>query len=146
MGGFITFFKGRANRPFSKVEKRIQDSRPRWILIKLNWSFGGRNSLHLLWRVLYSKETLRSLLKPLLKPLSTYCDMYYKITVSILVFDLFPCSRITSECRFHLTYFCTRLELFPRGQSMQVHDLAKHEWSLFTEWKWVESTQGNSGL
>jgi hypothetical protein len=29
---------------------------------------------------------------------------------------------------------------------MQVHDLAKDEWSLFTQWKWVESTQGNSDL
>jgi hypothetical protein len=29
---------------------------------------------------------------------------------------------------------------------MQVHDLAKYEWLLFTKQKWVESTQGNSGL
>jgi hypothetical protein len=29
---------------------------------------------------------------------------------------------------------------------MQVHDLAKNEWSLFTEWKWVESTYRNSDL
>jgi hypothetical protein len=35
-------------------------------LSKLNWSFVGRSSLHLLWLVLYSEETLRLLLKPLL--------------------------------------------------------------------------------
>jgi hypothetical protein len=29
---------------------------------------------------------------------------------------------------------------------MQVHDLAKNEWLLFIEWKWVESTHGNSDL
>jgi hypothetical protein len=27
------------------------------------------------------------------------------------------------------------LELFPRMQSMKVHDLAKYEWLLFTKWK-----------
>jgi hypothetical protein len=29
---------------------------------------------------------------------------------------------------------------------MQVHDLARDEWLLFTKWKWVESTHGNSDL
>jgi hypothetical protein len=29
---------------------------------------------------------------------------------------------------------------------MEVHDLAKNEWSLFTEQKWVEFTHRNSGL
>jgi hypothetical protein len=29
---------------------------------------------------------------------------------------------------------------------MQVHDLAKNEWLLFTERKWVGSTHGNSNL
>jgi hypothetical protein len=29
---------------------------------------------------------------------------------------------------------------------MQVHDLTKDEWLLFTEWKWVGSTHGNSDL
>jgi hypothetical protein len=29
---------------------------------------------------------------------------------------------------------------------MQVHDLAKDEWLLFTERKWVGSTHGNSDL
>jgi hypothetical protein len=38
------------------------------------------------------------------------------------------------------------LELFPMGQSMQVHDLAKNEWILFIAWKWMQSTHGNSGL
>ena len=60
-------------------------------------------------------------------------------TVSIPVFDLIPNSRITPQYSFHLTYLCIFLELFPRGQSMQVHDLAKDEWSLITKWKWVES-------
>jgi hypothetical protein len=29
---------------------------------------------------------------------------------------------------------------------MQVHDLVKYEWSLFTKRKWVESTHENNGL
>jgi hypothetical protein len=29
---------------------------------------------------------------------------------------------------------------------MQVHDLAKDEWSLFTKQKWVESTHENNDL
>jgi hypothetical protein len=29
---------------------------------------------------------------------------------------------------------------------MQVYDLAKNEWILFTAWKWMQSTHGNSGL
>jgi hypothetical protein len=29
------------------------------------------------------------------------------------------------------------LFLFPRVQSMQMHDLAKCDWSLFTAWKWM---------
>jgi hypothetical protein len=62
------------------------------------------------------------------------------------MFDLFSHSKITSECTFHLTYYYTCLELFPRGQSMQVNDLAKDEWPLFTERNWVESTHGNSDL
>jgi hypothetical protein len=63
-----------------------------------------------------------------------------KVTVSFPMFDLFLYSRITPECRFHLTYSCTYLELFLRGQSMQVYDLAKYKWPLFTEQKWVEFT------
>jgi hypothetical protein len=69
-----------------------------------------------------------------------------KVTVSIPVFDLFPYSRITPKSKFHLTYSYTYLELFPRGQSMQVHDLAKNEWLLCIERKWVESILRNSDL
>jgi hypothetical protein len=69
-----------------------------------------------------------------------------KVTVPIPEFDLFLSSRITPKSRFYLTYSCTYLELFPRGQSMQVHDLAKDEWLLFIEQKWVGSTHGNSDL
>jgi hypothetical protein len=69
-----------------------------------------------------------------------------KVTVSIPAFDLFLHPRITPFCIFSLTYSCTCLELFPRGQSMQVHDLAKNEWILFTAQKWMQSTHGNSGL
>jgi hypothetical protein len=29
---------------------------------------------------------------------------------------------------------------------MQVHDLVEDKWSLFIEWKWVESTDENSDL
>jgi hypothetical protein len=29
---------------------------------------------------------------------------------------------------------------------MKVHDLAKCEWSLFIEGKWIDSINGNSGL
>ena len=29
---------------------------------------------------------------------------------------------------------------------MHVHDLAQDEWSLFIEWKWLESTHKNSDL
>jgi hypothetical protein len=61
-----------------------------------------------------------------------------------------PCTMVTiavPTCgKFSLTYSCTCLELFPRGQSMQVHDLAKNEWILFTARKWMQSTHGNSGL
>jgi hypothetical protein len=53
---------------------------------------------------------------------------------------------IIPKNRFHLTYSCTYLELFLRGQSIQVHDLSKDEWLLFTERKWVESTHGSSDL
>jgi hypothetical protein len=69
-----------------------------------------------------------------------------KVTVSILALDLFPYPRITPVCIFSLTYSCTCLELFPRGQSIQVHDLAKNEWILLTTRKWMQSTHGNSGL
>jgi hypothetical protein len=69
-----------------------------------------------------------------------------KVTISIPAFDLFLHPRITPFCIFSLTYSCTCLELFPKGQSMQVHDLAKDEWLLFTTRKWVESTHGNSDL
>jgi hypothetical protein len=69
-----------------------------------------------------------------------------KVTVSIPAFDLFPHPRITPFCIFSLTYSCTCLELFPKGQSMQVHDLAKNEWILFTARKWMQSTHRNSGL
>jgi hypothetical protein len=71
---------------------------------------------------------------------------YIKVIVSIPEFDLFPSSRITPKSRFHLTYSCTNLELFPRRQSMQVYDLAKNEWLLFTERKWVGFIHGNSDL
>jgi hypothetical protein len=60
--------------------------------------------------------------------------MSNKITVPIPEFDLFPHSRITPKSRFYLIYSYRDLELFPRRQSMQVHDLAKDEWLLFTEW------------
>jgi hypothetical protein len=63
-------------------------------------------------------------------------ELPIKVIVSIPEFDLFPCSRITPDYRFHLTYSCTYLELFLRGQSMQVHDLAKYEWSLFFKNGW----------
>jgi hypothetical protein len=69
-----------------------------------------------------------------------------KVTVSIPALDLFPHPRITPFCIFSLTYSCTCLELFPRRQSIQVHDLAKNEWILFTARKWMQSTHGNSGL
>jgi hypothetical protein len=39
----------------------------------------------------------------------------YKVTISIPAFDLFPHTMITPICTFQLTYFCTHLELFPRG-------------------------------
>jgi hypothetical protein len=48
--------------------------------------------------------------------------------------------------RFFLTYLCTCLFLFPRVQSMQMHDLAKCDWSLFIAWKWMQSTNANSNL
>jgi hypothetical protein len=70
----------------------------------------------------------------------------FKVTVSIPTFDLFPHPRITPFCIFSLTYSCTCLELFLRRQSMQVHDLAKNEWILFTAQKWMQSTHGNSDL
>ena len=54
--------------------------------------------------------------------------------------------RITPFCIFSLTNSYTCLELFPSGQSMQVHDLAKNEWILFTTHIWMQSTHGNSGL
>jgi hypothetical protein len=55
-----------------------------------------------------------------------------KVTVSIPALDLFPHPKIIPVCIFSLTYSCTCLELFPRGQSIQVHDLVKNEWILFT--------------
>jgi hypothetical protein len=70
----------------------------------------------------------------------------HKVTVSIPTFDLFSHPRITPFCIFSLSYLCTCLELFPRRQSMQVHDLAKNEWILFTARKWMQSTHGNSSL
>jgi hypothetical protein len=69
--------------------------------------------------------------------LFSFFSSFTKVTKSIPVFDLFLHSWIAPKCKFHLTYPCTCLELFPRGQSMQEHDLAKYEWSLFIEWKWV---------
>jgi hypothetical protein len=36
--------------------------------------------------------------------------------------------------------------VIPRRQSMQMHDLAKNEWILFTAWKWMQSTHGKSDL
>ena len=69
-----------------------------------------------------------------------------KVTISIPALNLFLHPRITPFCIFSLTYSCTCLELFPRGQSIQVHNLAKNEWILFTTWKWMQSTHGNSGL
>jgi hypothetical protein len=78
--------------------------------------------------------------------LATSTMTRHKVTVSIPAIDLFPHPRITPFCIFSLTYSCTCLELFPKGQSIQVHDLAKNEWILFTVWKWMQSTHGNSGL
>ena len=68
-----------------------------------------------------------------------------KVIIFITTFDLFPHPRITRFCIFSLIFSCIYLELFLRGQSMQVHDLAKDEWLLFTQ-KWVESAHGNSDL
>jgi hypothetical protein len=75
---FHNILGGRAIRPFFTVKKSIQDPGHVEFLPTLNWSFVGRSSLHLLWPVLYSEETLRSLLKSLLKPLLTCYDLYYR--------------------------------------------------------------------
>jgi hypothetical protein len=42
----------------------------------------------------------------------------HKVAVSIPALDLFLHPRITPFCIFSLTYSCTCLELFPRGQCM----------------------------
>jgi hypothetical protein len=76
----ITFSKGGLGDPslqWKRASNSIQDPGHVGFLTTSNWSFVGRCSLHLLWPVLYSEETLRSLLKPLLKPLVTCYDMYY---------------------------------------------------------------------
>jgi hypothetical protein len=91
-------------------------------------------------QVLKTKKFFPSLL------LGPFSSIFTKVIVSIPAFDLFPHPRITPFCIFTLTYSCTSLELFPRGQSMQVHDLAKNEWILFTARKWMQSTHGNSDL
>jgi hypothetical protein len=54
----------RANRPCSSVETASVILSHVGSLSTLNWSFVGRNSLHLSW-VVYTEEILRSLLKPL---------------------------------------------------------------------------------
>jgi hypothetical protein len=76
-------------------------------------------------------ETWKQLLTPSLATQETVQQLGFryptKVTVSIPAFDLFPHPRITPFCIFSLTYSCTCLELFPRAQSMQVHDLAKNE-------------------
>jgi hypothetical protein len=55
------------------------------------------------------------------------------VIVSICVFDLFPCPTITLLCiPSHLS-----VHIFSRMQSVKVHGLAKYEWLLFIEQKWV---------
>ena len=64
-----------------------------------------------------------------------------KETVPIPEFDLFPSFRITRKSKFYLTYFYTYLELFLRGQSMQVtwlkmsgyYSLNGNGWDLLME-------------
>jgi hypothetical protein len=74
---FIIFFKrglaylfnsGKEHPRASKILGHVG------FLSSSNWSFVERSALHLLWPILYSEETLRSLLKPLL----TCCDLYYR--------------------------------------------------------------------
>jgi hypothetical protein len=66
-----------------------------------------------------------------------FCIFQYLIYSRVLLH--IPVSCDYTFCRFCVTYSCTYLELFPRMQWMKVHDLAKCEWLLFIEWKWVES-------
>jgi hypothetical protein len=65
--------------------------------------------------------------------------MSIKVDASIPVPNPYQYPTITPISN-SLTYLYTCLFLFPREQSMQVHDLAKDEWLLFTERKWVGST------
>jgi hypothetical protein len=120
----ITFFKRRANRPCSTMETSLVILGHFGFLSKLNWSFVGRSSLHLWWPILYSEETLWSLLKWLLKPLLTYCDQNHEVLVFVYVPNLFLSPINNTFQRFYLIY---SLELFLRLQSMKVHDLAKHD-------------------
>jgi hypothetical protein len=71
---YYNILQRRASIPYSNVETPSVILCPVGFLSTLNWSFGGRNSLHLLWPVLYSKKTLRSLLESLF----IYCDKYYR--------------------------------------------------------------------
>jgi hypothetical protein len=71
----ITFFTGGPADPslqWKRASNSIQDPCHVGYFSSLNWSFVGRSSFHLLWPILYREKTLRSLLKPLLKPLVTF--------------------------------------------------------------------------
>jgi hypothetical protein len=108
--------QGRASRPFftgKGASNSIQDPRHVRFLSTLNWNFVGRNSLHLLWSVLYSEETLRSLLKTLLKPLLTCYDQYYRrkklcgVTLEATVEEGDPHSGLKKHlCIYKLSYTC----------------------------------------
>jgi hypothetical protein len=49
--------------------------------------------------------------------------------------NLFSSPTIIPISDFFLIYSCTCLELFPKVQSMKMHDLAKCDWSLFIKRK-----------
>jgi hypothetical protein len=67
-------FQRGASKSYSTVETTLVILGHNGFLSTINWSFVGRSSLYLLWPVLYNEETLRSLLKPLLKSLLTYSN------------------------------------------------------------------------
>jgi hypothetical protein len=74
VGRIHNVLQRRANKPCSKVETSSVILDHIGFLSTLNWSLIRRYSLHLLWPILYSEETLISLLKPLL----TCYDQYYR--------------------------------------------------------------------
>jgi hypothetical protein len=69
-----------------------------------------------------------------------------KVVVSVCISNLFMSPIIISFSDSISPIHAHIGNLIPRMQSMKVHDLAKCEWSLSTKWKWVESTNKNSGL